>query len=135
MKNILTILISVLFLSSSAFTQDNREPQHLLDGTSMNYYYQNGSAVHVEFKEGAFHYKWIAGPNEGSKGSGPYNSRKIEDKTYMVAFGNDAGAYVTIVFNFNQNVMYTSAILNPNTDEQAILFDGGIIEHLTLKEK
>ena len=135
MKRFLTLLVCLLFLSSNVFSQDNREQQHLLDGTSMNYYYQNGSAVHVDFKEGAFHYKWITGPAEGTEGSSAYNSRKIDHKTYMVAFGNDVGTYVTIIFNFNQNVMYTSAILNPNTAEQAFIFDGGIIEQLTLKEK
>ncbi len=54
----------------------------------------------------------------------------------MVNFMVQANSsFVTIVFNFNQNVMSTSALLAPGTDQELILFDAGIIEQLTLKEK
>jgi len=42
--------------------------------------------------------------------------------------------FVTIGFNFNQNVIYTSALLGPKTDHEQILLKGGIIEDLRLKE-
>ena len=101
----------------------------------MDYYYQNGSGVHVEFVKGKFNWKWIAGPDKDSTGSEKYLSRKIGDKTYMINFKNSISSdFVTIVFNFNQNVLYTSALFDPKTPKEQVLLEGGIIEHLRLKE-
>lgn len=134
MKKLVFLLVIILVGSFSSIAQDN-EDQHLLDGTSMNYYYQNGSAVHVEFLNGQFNYKWIAGPNEGADGSVNYRSRKIGDKMYLVNFHESpSSTFVTIVFNFNQNVISTSAIIAPKSDRESIIFEGGIIENLQLKE-
>jgi len=102
----------------------------------MDYYYQNGSAVHAEFGEGQFKFKWILGPNEGTSGTCNYRSRKIGDKLYLVNFKYEpSAAFVTIVFNFNQNVFSTSALLGAGTEKELVLFEAGIIEQLTLKEK
>jgi hypothetical protein len=42
---------------------------------------------------------------------------------------------VTIIFNFDQSVMYSSVIFNPKTEQEQIFMEGGIIDHLKLKEK
>ena len=134
MKLLLTAMLILLTITFSTVAQENQD-EHLLDGTSMDYYYQNGSAVHVSFTDGQFNYKWIAGPNKGAEGTAPYRSRKIGDKMYFVNFHmNPSSTFVTFVFNFNQNVMYSSALIMPKTDQEMILFEGGIIEHLILKE-
>lgn len=134
MKQLVTFTLAFLSVAYQAIAQE-KEDEHLLDGTSMDYYYQNGSGVHAEFIDGQFKYKWIAGPNAGSEGSEDYRSRKIGPKMYMVSFMVVANkSFVTIVFNFNQNVISTSALIAPGTDQETILFDAGIIEHLNLKE-
>jgi hypothetical protein len=134
MKTLALFLFAFLAISFQSFTQENQD-EHLLDGTSMDYYYQNGTAVHVEFIDGQFNYKWIAGPNKDAEGQEKYRSRKIGEKMYLINFMNDpSSTFVTLVFNFNQNVMYSSALIAPGTDQQQVLFDGGIIEHLKLKE-
>jgi len=134
MRHTLLFICTSLLLSFSSTAQD-RVDEHLLDGTAMDYHYQDGSAVHVEFNNGQFNWKWIAGAGKGDAGSEKYMSRKIGDKTYMINFKNSVTSdFVTIVFNFNQNVIYTSALLNPKTDHEQILFEGAIIEHLRLKE-
>lgn len=134
MRHTLLFICASFLLSLSSIAQ-NKNDEHLLDGTSMDYYYQNGSGVHVEFAKGQFNWKWIAGPDKDSTGNEKYLSRKIGDKTYMINFKNSASSsFVTIVFNFNQNVMYTSALLDPKTAKEQVLFEGGIIEHLRLKE-
>jgi hypothetical protein len=134
MKKLLTFFLCAFAFLFPAFSQDTHE-EHLLDGTSMNYYYQNGSAVHVEFVDGQFNFEWIVGPNKGVAGSCDYRSRKIGDKLYLVnCWYEPTKAFVTIVFNFNQNVMSTSALLGAGSEEQMIIFEGGIIEHLTLNE-
>ena len=134
MRHILLFIYASLLLSLSSIAQ-NKNDEHLLDGTSMDYYYQNGSGVHVDFDNGQFNWKWIAGPDKDSTGHEKYLSRKIGDKTYMINFKNSATSdFVTIVFNFNQNVIYTSAFFNPKTNQEQIFIEGGIIEHLRLKE-
>jgi hypothetical protein len=134
MKKLVIFFFFFVAISFKAFTQE-RPDEHLLDGTSMDYYYQNGTAVHVDFVDGQFKFKWIAGPNKGNEGSVEYRSRKIGDRQYMVNFLEKANiTFVTIVFNFNQNMVSTSALIAGGTDQQRILFDGAIIEHLKLKE-
>lgn len=134
MKQVLFFICALLLLSLSSVAQNNND-DHLLDGTSMDYYYQNGSGVHVEFAKGEFNWKWIAGPDKDSTGSEKYLSRKIGDKLYMINFKNSISSdFVTIVFNFNQNVIYTSALFDPKTPKEQVLLEGGIIEHLRLKE-
>ena len=134
MKRLVFIAAIILAVAFHSNAQEEKD-QHLLDGTSMNYYYQNGTAVHVEFINGQFKYKWIAGPNAGSEGQNNYRSRKIGNKMYLVNFHEESNStFVTIVFNFNQNVISTSAIIAPNSERENIIFEGGIIENLQLKE-
>ncbi len=134
MKKLASLLVIILACSLNSIAQENKD-EHLLDGTAMDYYYQNGTAVHVELTNGMFSFKWIAGPNEGAEGSAPYRSRKIGDKMYLVNFlESQSSTFVTIVFNFNQNVISTSAIINPKSDSETLIFEGGIIQNLHLKE-
>jgi len=134
MKKLVMLIVIILVGLFHSIAQENKD-EHLLDGTSMNYYYQNGTAVHVELLSGQFKFKWIAGPNAGAEGQSPYRSRKIGDKMYLVNFYEESNStFVTIVFNFNQNVISTSAIIAPHSEQERIIFDGGIIENLHLKE-
>ena len=113
MRQAILFICTTFLVSLSSAAQDKID-EHLLDGTSMDYYYQDGSGVHVEFANGQISWKWIAGPYKGSTGNEKYLSRKIGNKTYMINFKVTANSnFVTIVFNFNQNIMFTSALLNP----------------------
>ncbi len=134
MKQLVFCIISLLVISLPSIAQESQD-EHLLDGTSMDYYYQNGTAVHLEIFDGQLKYKWLAGPNKDAEGQEKYRSRKIGDKMYLVNFMNEpSSTFVTLIFNFNQNVMYSSALIAPGTDQENVFFDGGIIEHLHLKE-
>lgn len=135
MKKLIAVLPIILGFSLQAISQESQD-EHLLDGTSMDYFYQNGSAVHAEFDHGQFKFNWILGPNTGASGMCNYRSRKIGDKLYLVNFKYEpSAAFVTIVFNFNENVFSTSALLGAGSDEELVLFEAGIIEQLTLTEK
>ncbi|WP_276388508.1 MoaF N-terminal domain-containing protein [Eudoraea chungangensis] len=135
MKKLTTIILVFVAISFQAIAQDE-ERTNLLDGTSMDYTYENGGGVHADFVNGNFNYKWTAGPNEGVEGSEDYMSKKIGDKLYMIGFMVEANkSYVTIVFNFKKKVFSTSAILSPGTDKEMILFEGGIIKQVVLKEQ
>ena len=125
-----TILVLLL---GTAFTQaQNKSAEHLLDGTSLNYYYQNGGGLSVSFQDGKFNYKWIVGPRKGNSGKDiPYKSRKIGNDMYIVNFHEKHKPdFVTLIFNFEQNVMYSSAILRYGTDNEMTAFSGGIIEQV-----
>lgn len=129
------ILVLLLFCSSLSVFSQHQRAEHLLDGTTMDYYYQNGSAVHAKFTDGKFQFEWFLGPNAGATGVCDYKSRKIGDGFYLVGFSYEPSrAYVTITFNFNENVFSTSGWIGAGTDEELFLFEAGIIENLSLKE-
>ncbi len=115
------------------------KPMHLLDGTSVEYYYQNGSGIQLELYDGMLRYEWIAGPRKGNGNKDlPYRSRKIGDRFYVISWLEPSHPdYTTLIFNFNNNVMYSSGIFRFGKPDQFIRFDGGIIQtvHLVEKEK
>ncbi len=119
-------------------TSDKAENvQHLLDGSSIEYQYQNGWAIHMELYNGLLKYEWIAGPMKGNSNKDlPYRSRKIGSKQYMINWYEQSKPdFVTLVFNFDTNVIYSSGLIMIGTDKQFSIFDGGIIDQSTLVEK
>lgn len=116
---------------------EGKQHEHLIDGTSMDYFYQNGGGIHIEFYDGMLKYEWIVGPRKGHGNQDlKYNSRKIGDRMYLVSWLEASHPdYTTLIFNFNNNVMYSSGIFRFGTKEQFTRFDGGIIENLRLTEK
>ena len=101
-----------------------------------NYYYQSGAGLSVHFEDGKFNYEWIVGPRKGNSGKDiPYKSRKIGNEMFIVNFHEKHKPdFVTLIFNFEQNVVYSSAILRYGTDNEVTAFSGGIIEHVKSKK-
>ncbi len=125
--------MAIMLTAGIAYSYANDEnPEHLLDGISLEYYYQNGSGLSIDFQDGELDYDWIVGPRKGNKGKDiPYKSRKIGDDMYIVNFHEKHKPdFVTLIFNLEQNVMYSSAILRYGTEKEMIIFSGGIIEHV-----
>jgi MoaF N-terminal domain len=130
MSRILFFICIFSLLCFSSVAQDKKAGP-LLDGTSVYYVYKTVGGVHVELSNGQFRWHW----DSGNTGSAPYQARKIGDKIYLVNF-KVAGSsnFVTIVFNFGKKVFYTSAILDPKTQKEQVLFETGPIKELKLKE-
>ena len=129
----LIILMAFGLLAGTPYSYATDEkPEHLLDGTTMEYYYQNGSGISIDFYDGKLRYEWIAGPPKGNMGKDiPYRSRKIGDEMYIVNFHEKhLPDFVTLIFNLKQNVMYSSVIERYGTDKEMIHFSGGIVEHV-----
>lgn len=61
----LAILCFAVFHVDESLAQEGQHDQHLLDGTSAKYYYQNGSGIHIQFYSGKLKYEWITGPRKG----------------------------------------------------------------------
>ena len=132
---ILFTIFSLSCMLGNGYAKSSGE--HLLDGTSMNYYYQNGSGIHIQLYEGMLRYEWVEGPRKG-KGNKDlaYHSRKIGPNMYVINWLEKAHPdFMTLIFNFNNNVMYSSGILRFGAKEQFTVFDGGIIEDLVLVTK
>jgi hypothetical protein len=130
MSRSLFFICIISLLSFSSFAQD-KKVGHLLDGTSIDYLYETLGGVHADFSNGQFQWHWAA----GDTGCAPYQARKIGDNIYMIYF-KVAGSsnFVTIIFNFDKKIFYTSGIINPKTKYEQVLFETGVIKQLTLKE-
>ena len=152
MKDLITAFLLSIFFTSNLLAQEAdssnsleevkkeaqaKQAEHLLDGTSMNYYYQNGGGIHIELYDGMLKYEWIVGPRKGNGNKDlSYNSRKIGERLYIVSWLEASHPdYTTLIFNFTNNVMYSSGIFRFGTEDQFTRFDGGIIENLHLVEK
>jgi hypothetical protein len=106
-----------------------------LDGNSITYNYPDLGTVKVDFYDGLLTYEWTEGHFAGMKREGyPYQSKLIGDKIYMFSWLEKPHySFVTVVLNLAQNTMQSSAILNPQTEEEMSLFHSGIIKKHTLK--
>lgn len=139
----LTVLGVGLTQAQGKTTEENKfqfgEPEHYLDGYSLNFQYQNGTAIHMEFRDGQAQYEWLAGPAKGNGNSDiPYRSRKIGDKLYLVNW-HETGIkdYLTIVFDFEKMIVHSSIIIGyENRPERTLrtVFRSGIIDHLKTPE-
>lgn len=127
------VLLLTLVPASSALADD----KHLLDGTSMTFYYQTGRGVDMQIDNGIMSYEWISGPRKGHGNKDlPYQSRKIGHKTYIFSWLEESHPdFITLVFNFDTNVVYSSGLARFGSDKQFIVFDGGIIQSVKLVEK
>ncbi len=135
MKTILSFLIatSMAFaVSSQASTSLDRE-QHLLDGTSFTFQYQNAGAMDISFADGNLTYKWIAGrmTNEPQK-TYSYKSTKVDSDIYLVNWHEpDSNNFVTMVYNFKSNSCAVSVISKYASEKPFMGFQSGVIEHVT----
>jgi hypothetical protein len=124
----------MLSLLSFTSTAQNKKVGHLLDGTTIDYVYETVGGVHVELFNGQFHWHWTSGPDKGDTGTAPYQARKLSYKTYLVSFKTSNSSFVTIIFNFEKKLFYTSALLDPKTKTELVLFETGAIKTIKLKE-
>jgi hypothetical protein len=87
--------------------------EHLLDGTSFDYFYKAGGGLKIAFAEGKLQYEWISGPRKGNHAENiPYQSRRIGNEVYLVNWHQpDKPDFVSLVIDLKQNRLYSSAIL------------------------
>ncbi|MCK0132631.1 hypothetical protein MWU59_14075 [Flavobacteriaceae bacterium F08102] len=111
------------------------EAEHLLDGYSLNFQYQDGKAIHMEFYHGKAKYEWVAGPTKGKGNKDiPYRSTKIGKSMYLINWHETSiKDYLTIVFDFDKMTVHSSVIIGyENKPERTLktVFMSGIIDHL-----
>ncbi|CAM3478534.1 MoaF-related domain-containing protein [Zobellia roscoffensis] len=145
---LITCVCLALLGTVFAFSQNNTSvenkfefgvPEHFIDGYSLNFQYQNGTAIHMEFNNGKAKYEWVAGPAKGNGNQDiPYRSRIIGDDLYLINW-HEAGKkdYLTLVFDFKKMIVHSSIIVGyENKPERTLktVFRSGIIDHLKKTE-
>lgn len=141
---LITFICIVVFSVGYGFAQtkttnENKfqfgEAEHFLDGYSLNFQYQDGKAIHMEFYNGKAKYEWVVGPGKGKGNTDiTYRSRKIGENLYMVNW-HETGIkdYLTIVFDFEKMMVHSSIIIGyENKPERTLktVFLTGVIDHL-----
>lgn len=108
------------------------QEEHLLDGTSFTFQYQNAGAMDVSFAKGALTYKWIAGRNtDEPQQTYPYKSRKLDTDVFLVNWHEPSKQnYVTMVYNFKSNTCAVSVISKYGSEKPFTGFQAGVIEHV-----
>ncbi|WP_366185867.1 MoaF N-terminal domain-containing protein [Flavobacterium ovatum] len=141
---VFTLICLVLLGTGLGFAQNKtaeenkfqfEQPEHYLDGYSLNFQYQNGTALHMEFYDGMAKYEWISGPSKGNGNKDiPYRSSKIGNDLYLINWHEvDKKDYLTIVFDFEKMTMHSSIIVGyENKPERTLktVFKRGVIDHL-----
>lgn len=110
----------VVWLITSAnnvFADDLKPSTRALDGTAISYNYTSGRSYHVKFAPDGVSYQYLTGSKpEKWWGPFPYTAFEVADNTYLAAwFEEGYGEYVTLHINFNNNLLYGSAILQGET--------------------
>ncbi len=116
MKKLITVFIIVLYstyLSAAELSKATR----VLNGTNITYNYTSGRSYNVKFEEQGVSYRYLTGskPNKWW-GPFPYEAFEVESNTFFASwFEPDYGDYVTLLINFNNKLLYGSAILSGKT--------------------
>ena len=115
MKLFFTIFI-VFFttaLEASELSLTSRE----LNSTNITYNYTSGRSYKVKFEGQGVSYRYLTGSKpEKWWGPFPYQAFKVEDDVFLASWFEDGyGDYVTLLINFNNNLLYGSAILSGKT--------------------
>jgi hypothetical protein len=116
MKLLITLCIALL-LSATLAASELSLPTRELDGTDITYDYTSGRSYNVKFEKEGVSYRYLTGSRpEIWWGPFPYQAFKIEDEVYLASwFEEGYGDYVTLLINFNNNLLYGSAILAGET--------------------
>lgn len=135
MKKIAALLIfiaSISFVSSLQAETSLDHDEHLLDGMSFTFQYQNAGAMDISFADGALTYKWIAGRNaKEPQKTYEYKSRKLDADMFLVNWHEpDSKNFVTMVYNFENRTCAVSVISKYSSDKPFMGFQAGVIEHV-----
>jgi len=101
-------------LTTAAQAAELSLPTRDLNGTDITYDYTSGKSYNVKFEEAGVSYRYLTGSKpEKWWGPFPYQAFQIEKNEYLASwFEEGYGDYVTLLINFNNNLLYGSAILS-----------------------
>ena len=117
MRYIISLFLFLFFTTSSALAKELAALTRDLNGTNITYHYTSGRSYNVKFEEAGVSYRYLSGSKpEKWWGPFPYQAFEVEKNVYLAAwFEEGYGDYVTLLINFNNNLLYGSAILSGST--------------------
>lgn len=104
---------------------------HFLDGSTIVWNYtKSGSGMNLSFENGLAQYEWITGPRKGRSAKDiPYQSREILKGMYLVNWVQpEKPDFITLIFDFNNNTVFSSGLIGYGLDRQINLFQDGTIQ-------
>lgn len=136
MKSLITLLAPIIFgvlliCSTALAAAELALPTRTLNNTNITYNYTSGRSYNVKFEEAGVSYRYLTGSKpEKWWGPFPYQALEVERNVYYASwFEEDYGDYVTLLINFNNKLLYGSAILSGKT----VHFHGANIVKVTRK--
>ena len=132
-SNLLKIIGAVFLLQAftTAAKAQDQDNKHLLDGTNIIWTYtSSGSGMTLTFENGLASYEWIKGSRKGRSAKDiPYQAREISDNVFLLNWVQpEKPDFITLIFDFNQNIAFSSGLIGYGTDRQRNLFLDGFIE-------
>ncbi len=108
------------------------KPTDSLDGTLLEYTYEELGTVQVIFKSGRIAFEWIAGPLKGEKGENfEYRSKRLADQQFFVNWHEpDARGFVTVVYDLNKGTVCSSVLAAYGTENEQRLFETATIHRV-----
>jgi len=116
MKTVISLFVLFTLMATST-AAELQPPTRKLNGTNITYNYTSGRSYNVKFEQAGISYRYLSG-SKPEKWWGPfsYKAFEVENNVYYAAwFEEGYGDYVTLLINFNNNLLYGSAILSGKT--------------------
>jgi hypothetical protein len=112
MKILLSVFVS-LFIAAGALAVELVPPTRALDGVDITYEYTSGRKYNVRFDEQGIRYRYLSGSKpEQWWGPFPYQAFEVERNVFLASwFEAGYGDHVTLLINFNNRLLYGSALL------------------------
>lgn len=108
------IVLVFLVLSFSSKADELVSETRKLDGIDITYEYTSGRSYHVKFEKEGVSYRYLTGSKPDKWwGPFPYKAFEIQSSVFMASwFEEGYGDYVTLVVNFDNKLLYGSAIIS-----------------------
>ena len=102
----------------------------LLDGTTMQYTYNELGTVRASYENGCIGFEWLAGPMQGEADDGfPYNAREVGKDRYFVSWHEpELPGFVTLYIDFALGEVSSSVLMAYATENEQIHFDSASID-------
>ncbi len=106
--------LSIIIFATALQASELATSTEVLNGTNITYNYTSGRSYNVKFEQAGISYRYLTGSKpEKWWGPFPYKAFEVEKNIYLAAwFERGYGDYVTLLINFNNNLLYGSAILS-----------------------
>lgn len=100
-----------------------------LDGTELQYTYEDGGEVVLTFYEGQLKFAFLNGPLAGTTHDDlAYRCRELDDGIYFLRWHNtEVNSFVTLHVDLPRRRVFGSALIWYGTENETELFDAAVI--------